>query len=93
MAEQIKHYQQFTVSLMKSCSEMERVGFNSHQEIETPRLDYEIFERTQVYLESCPVVLDCQVDLDYRGRWHLVALLRLERLADPELLDDKGHLK
>ena len=58
-------------------------------------LDYEISERTQApILEACPVVLDCQVDriIEEDGICHIFAKI-LERLADPELLDDKGHFK
>ena len=45
-------------------------------------------------MEACPVVLDCQVDriIEEDGICHIFAKI-LERLADPELLDDKGHFK
>ncbi len=76
--------------------EMEQAGFISHREkLEHLGLDYEISERTQApILEACPVVLDCQVDriIEEDGICHIFAKI-LERLADPELLDDKGHFK
>lgn len=76
--------------------EMEQAGFISHREkLEHLGLDYEISERTQApILEACPVVLDCQVDriVEEDGICHIFAKI-LERLADPELLDDKGHFK
>ena len=76
--------------------EMEQAGFISHREkLDHLGLDYEISERTQApILEACPVVLDCQVDriIEEDGICHIFAKI-LERLADPELLDDKGHFK
>lgn len=75
---------------------MEQAGFISHREkLEHLGLDYEISERTQApILESCPVVLDCQVDriIEEDGICHIFAKI-LDRLADSELLDDKGHFK
>ena len=74
-ADQIKHYQQFSVNIPDEnfMLEMEQAGFISHREkLEHLGLDYEISERTQApILEACPVVLDCQGRSDYRGRWHL----------------------
>ena len=45
-------------------------------------------------MEACPVVLDCQVDriIEEDGICHIFAKI-IDRLADPELLDDKGHFK
>ena len=76
--------------------EMEQAGFISHREkLKHLGLDYEISERTQApILEACPVVLDCQVDriIEEDGICHIFAKI-IDRLADPELLDDKGHFK
>ena len=62
-AEQIKHYQKFTVNIPDEnlMLEMEQAGFISHREkLKHLGLDYEISERTQApILEVCPVVLDC----------------------------------
>lgn len=95
-ADQIKHYRQFTVNIPDEhlMLEMEQAGFISHREkLNHLGFDYEISERTQApILEACPVVLDCQVDriIEEDGICHIFAKI-LERLADPELLDDKGH--
>ena len=97
-AEQIKHYQKFTVNIPNETSmlAMEQAGFISHREkLEYLGLDYEISERTQApILEACPVILDCQVDriIEEDGICHIFAKI-LERLADSDLLDDKGHFK
>jgi len=97
-ADQIKHYQQFSVNIPDEnlMLQMEQAGFISHREkLEHLGLDYEISERTQApILEACPVVLDCQVDriIEEDGICHIFAKI-LERLAAPELLDDKGHFK
>ena len=65
-AEQIKHYQQFTVNIPDETSmlAMEQAGFISHREkLKHLALEYDLSERTHApILESCPVVLDCQVD-------------------------------
>ena len=97
-AEQIKHYQKFTVNIPDEnlMLEMEQAGFISHREkLKHLGLDYEISKRTQApILEACPVVLDCQVDriIEEDGICHIFAKI-IERLADSELLDDKGHFK
>lgn len=97
-AEQIKHYQQFTVNIPDEnlMLEMEKAGFISHREkLKHLGLDYEISERTQApILEDCPVVLDCQVDriVEEEGICHIFAKI-IERLVDPELLDEKGHFR
>ena len=97
-AEQIKHYQQFTVNIPDETSmlAMEQAGFISHQEkLERLGVHYEISERTEApILEDCPVVLDCQVDriVEEEGICHIFAKI-VERLADSEFLDDKGHFK
>lgn len=97
-AEQIKHYQKFTVNIPDESLilEMEQAGFISHQEkLERLGVHYEISERTEApILEDCPVVLDCQVDriIEEDGICHIFAKI-IERLAAPELLDDKGHFK
>ena len=76
--------------------EMEQAGFISHREkLKHLGLDYKISERTHApILEACPVVLDCQVDriIEEDGICHIFAKI-LERLADRELLDDKGYFK
>ena len=76
--------------------EMEQAGFISHREkLEYLGLNYEISKETQApILESCPVVLDCQVDriIEEDGICHIFAKI-LDRLANPELLDDKGHFR
>ena len=97
-ANQIKYYQKFTVNIPDETSilAMEQAGFISHREkLKHLALDYEISERTHApILESCPVVLDCQVDriIEEDGICHIFAKI-LDRLANPELLDDKGHFK
>ena len=97
-ADQIKHYQKFSVNIPDEnlMLHMEQAGFISHREkLKLLGLDYEISERTQApILEACPVVLDCQVDriIEEDGICHIFAKI-LKRLADPELLDDKGHFK
>ena len=97
-AEQIKHYQKFTVNIPDEnlMLEMEQAGFISHREkLRHLGLDYEISEQTQApILKDCPVVLDCQVDriIEEDGICHIFAKI-IDRLADPELLDDKGHFK
>ena len=97
-AEQIKYYQKFTVNIPDEnlMLEMEQAGFISHREkLKHLGLDYEISERTQApILEACPVVLDCQVDriIEEDGICHIFAKI-IERLADPDLLDEKGHFK
>ena len=97
-AEQIKHYQQFTVNIPDETSmlAMEQAGFISHREkLKHLGLDYEISERTQApILEACPVVLDCRVDriIEEDGICHVFAKI-VERLVDPELLDEKGHFR
>ena len=71
------------------------IGVGAEEKLDHLGLDYEISERTQApILEACPVVLDCQVDriIEEDGICHIFAKI-LERLADPELLDDKGHFK
>ena len=58
-------------------------------------LDYKISERTQApILEACPLVLECQVNriIEEDGICHIFAKI-LERLADSDFLDDKGHFK
>ena len=98
VAEQIKHYQKFTVNIPDEnlMLEMEQAGFISHQEkLERLGVHYEISERTQApILEDCPVVLDCQVDriVEEEGICHIFAKI-VERLVDPELLDEKGHFR
>ena len=95
VAEQIKHYQKFTVNIPDEnlMLEMEQAGFISHREkLERLGVHYEISERTQApILEDCPVV---QVDriVEEEGICHIFAKI-VERLANPELLDDKGHFK
>ena len=97
-ADQIKYYQKFTVNIPDETSmlAMEQAGFISHREkLKHLGLDYEISEQTHApILESCPVVLDCQVDriIEEDGICHIFAKI-LDRLANPELLDDKGHFK
>ena len=76
--------------------EMEQAGFISHREkIAKLGLDFQPSKLTQApILETCPVVLDCQVDriIEEDGICHIFAKI-VERLANPELLDDKGHFK
>ena len=97
-AEQIKHYQQFTVNIPDETSmlAMEQAGFISHREkLKHLALEYDLSERTHApILESCPVVLDCQVDriVEEGGICHICAKI-VERLVDPELLDEKGHFR
>ena len=97
-AEQIKHYQQFTVNIPDETSmlAMEQAGFISHREkLKHLALEYDLSERTHApILESCPVVLDCQVDriVEEGGICHIFAKI-VERLVDPELLDEKGHFR
>ena len=98
VAEQIKHYQKFTVNIPDEnlMLEMEQAGFISHQEkLERLGVHYEISERTEApILEDCPVVLDCQVDriVEEEGICHIFAKI-VERLVAPELLDEKGHFR
>ena len=84
-ADQIKYYQKFTVNIPDEnlMLDMEQAGFISHREkLKHLGLDYEISERTQApILGVCPVVLECQV------------AKIIERLIDPDLLDEKGHFK
>ena len=97
-ADQIKHYQQFTVNIPDETSmlAMEQAGFISHREkLKHLALEYDLSERTHApILESCPVVLDCQVDriVEEGGICHIFAKI-VERLVDPELLDEKGHFR
>ena len=97
-ADQIKYYHKFTVNIPDETSmlAMEQAGFISHQEkVKHLALDYDLSERTHApILESCPVVLDCQVDriIEEDGICHIFAKI-LDRLVNPELLDDKGHFK
>ena len=97
-ADQIKYYQKFTVNIPDETSmlAMEQAGFISRREkLKHLGLDYEISEQTQSpILEACPVVLDCQVDriIEEDGICHIFAKI-IERLADPDLLDEKGHFK
>ena len=97
-AEQIKYYQKFTVNIPDEnlMLEMEQAGFINHREkLKHLGLDYEISEQTQSpILEACPVVLDCQVDriIEEDGICHIFAKI-IERLVDPELLDEKGHFR
>lgn len=98
VADQIKYYQQFTVNIPDEnlMLEMEQAGFISHLEkIAKLDLDFQPSKLTQApILEACPVVLDCQVDriIEEDGICHIFAKI-VERLANPELLDDKGHFK
>lgn len=97
-ADQIKHYQKFTVNIPDEnlMLEMEQAGFISHREkIDKLGLDFRPSELTQApILDACPVVLDCKVDriIDEDGICHIFAKI-VDRLADPGLLDDKGHFK
>ena len=97
-AEQIKHYQKFTVNIPDEnlMLEMEQAGFISHREkLKHMGLNYEISERTQApILEACPVVLECQVDriIEEDGISHIFAKI-IERLVDPDFLDEEGHFK
>lgn len=85
-AEQIKHYQKFTVNIPDEnlMLEMEQAGFISHREkLKHMGLDYEISERTQApILEACPVVLDCQVDriIEEDGICHILPRLSSDLL-------------
>ena len=80
-ADQIKHYQQFTVNIPDEnfMLEMEQAGFISHREkLKHLGLDYEISELTQApILEACPVVLDCQEIGLSRKMASAISLLRL----------------
>ncbi|CEW52919.1 flavin reductase family protein [Streptococcus pneumoniae] len=97
-AEQIKQYQKFTVNIPteEMMLEMEQAGFISHREkLERLGVHYEISKETQApILDACPLVLDCQVNriVEEEGICHIFAKI-VERLVDPELLDDKGHFK
>ncbi|CON29748.1 flavoprotein oxygenase-like protein [Streptococcus pneumoniae] len=97
-AEQIKHYQKFTVNIPTEelMLEMEQAGFISHREkLEHLGLSYEISEGTQApILDACPLVLDCKVDriIEEEGICHIFAKI-VDRLVAPELLDEKGHFK
>ena len=97
-AEQIKYYQKFSVNIPDEnlMLEMEQAGFISHREkLKHLGLDYEISELTQApILEVCSVVLECQVDriIEEDGICHIFAKI-IERLANPELLDEKRHFK
>ena len=97
-ADQIKHYQKFTVNIPDESLmlEMEQAGFISHREkIDKLGLDFRPSELTQApILDACPVVLDCKVDriIEEDGICHIFAKI-LDRLADPGLLDDKGHFR
>lgn len=97
-ADQIKHYQKFTVNIPNESFmlEMEQAGFISHREkIAKLGLDFQSSKLTQApILDACPVVLDCKVDriIEEDGICHIFAKI-LDRLADPGLLDDKGHFK
>ena len=66
VADQIKHYQKFTVNIPDESLmlEMEQAGFISHREkIDKLGLDFRPSELTQApILDACPVVLDCKVD-------------------------------
>ena len=76
--------------------EMEQAGFISHREkIAKLGLDFQPSKLTQApILDACPVVLDCEVDriIEEDGICHIFAKI-VDRLADPGLLDDKGHFK
>jgi len=97
-ANQIKHYQKFTVNIPdeNSMLVMEQAGFISRREkLEYLGLSYELSSHTQApILDSCPLVLDCQVDriLEEDGVCHIFAKI-IDRLVDPELLDDKGRFR
>ena len=97
-ADQIKHYQKFTVNIPDESFmlEMEQAGFISHREkIAKLGIDFQPSDLTQApILNACPVVLDCEVDriIEEDGICHIFAKI-IERLADPGLLDDKGHFK
>lgn len=82
-AEQIKHYQQFTVNIPDETSmlAMEQAGFISHREkLKHLALEYDLSERTHApILESCPVVLDCQVDRIVEEGEFVIFSLRLLR--------------
>ena len=75
---------------------MEQAGFISHREkIARLGLDFQPSKLTQApILDACPVVLDCQVDriIEEDGICHIFAKI-VDRLANPGLLDDKGHFK
>ena len=98
VADQIKYYQKFTVNIPDETSmlAMEQAGFISHREkLDHLRLSYEISEQTQApILDACPLVLDCQVDriIEEDGICHIFAKI-LDRLANTDLLDEKGHFK
>ena len=76
--------------------EMEQAGFISHREkIAKFGLDFQPSKLTQApILDACPVVLDCQVDriIEEDGICHIFAKI-LDRLAESDLLDDRGHFK
>ena len=97
-AEQIKRYQSFTLNIPDASLmlEMEKAGFASHKDkLAQIDLAYTISGKTQApILDACPVVLDCQVDkvIEEDGICHFFAKI-LDRLADPEILDDKGHFR
>ena len=79
-----------------SCWRWNRLVLLVHREkIAKLGLDFRPSELTQApILDACPVVLDCQVDriIEEDGICHIFAKI-LDRLADPGLLDDKGHFK
>lgn len=97
-ADQIKHYQKFTVNIPDKSFmlQMEQAGFISHREkIAELRLDFRPSKLTQApILDACPVVLDCKVDriIEEDGTCHIFAKI-LDRLADSDLLDGRGHFK
>ena len=97
-ADQIKHYQKFTVNIPDEnlMLEMEQAGFISHREkIDKLGLDFRPSELTQApILDACPVVLDCKVDriIEEDGICHIFAKI-LDRLAESDLLDDREHFK
>ncbi len=97
-AEQIKHYQHFTLNIPDEglMLEMEKAGFTSHKDkLSSIGLDYTISDQTQApILDACPLILDCQVDkvIEEDGVCHFFAKI-LNRLVEPELLDSKGHLR
>ena len=97
-ADQIKHYQKFTVNIPDESFmlEMEQAGFISHREkIAKLGIDFQPSDLTQApILNACPVVLDCEVDriIEEDGICHIFAKI-LDRFADPGLLDDKGHFR
>ena len=80
-ADQIKYYQKFTVNIPDKnlMLEMEQAGFISHREkIAKLGLDFQPSKLTQApILETCPVVLDCQVDRIIEKMASAISLLRL----------------